>query len=319
MQGTPCAIIPLPMEEVIQVSELVKRYGSLTAVNDVSFTVRRNEVFGILGPNGAGKTTTLEIIEGLQRPTSGSTAVLGIDTERDPAAVKQHIGVQLQASAYFDYLTLAEILTLFGSFYRRRISAQDLLEKVGLSDRAGTLLKRLSGGQKQRFAVAACLVNDPEVAILDEPTTGLDPQARRNLWELIQQINDAGTTVVLTTHYMEEAQSLCDRVAIMDAGRIVALDTPTGLLQEMAFPYTVGLATSRSLSPQEIEDLTGALGDPVSTDSLGYRLRVKNGPLAMAKLLEWAAAQQVTLEHLELVPATLEDVFLELTGKELRD
>ena len=307
------------MEEVIQVSGLVKRYGSLTAVNDVSFSVSRGEVFGILGPNGAGKTTTLEIIEGLQRPTAGSTTVLGIDTQRDPAAVKQHIGIQLQASAYFDYLTLAEILTLFGSFYRRRTTPRDLLERVGLADRAGTILKRLSGGQKQRFAVAASLVNDPEVAILDEPTTGLDPQARRNLWALIHEINDSGTTVVLTTHYMEEAQSLCGRVAIMDAGRIVALDTPTGLLQKMAFPYTVGLATSRTLSPQEIEELTSAMGDPVSTDGLDYRLRVKNGPQAMAQLLEWAAARQVTLEHLELVPATLEDVFLELTGRDLRD
>ena len=190
---------------------------------------------------------------------------------------------------------------------------------MGLSDRAGTILKRLSGGQKQRFAVAASLVNDPEVAILDEPTTGLDPQARRNLCELIRQINAAGTTVVLTTHYMEEAQTLCHRVAIMDAGRIVALDTPAGLLQKLALPYTVRLATSRALSSQEIKELAGALGDPVSTDVLGYRLRVKNGPRAMAQLLEWAAARQVTIEHLELVPATLEDVFLELTGKELRD
>ena len=214
------------MKDVIEVQGLVKRYGSLTAVDNISFTVRQGEIFGILGPNGAGKTTTLEIIEGLQLPTSGSTVVLGVDTQQNPTAVKERIGIHLQSSAYFDYLTLNEILVLFGSFYRRRINSRELLEKVDLLEKAGTMVKHLSGGQKQRFTVATSLVNDPEIVILDEPTTGLDPQARLNLWQLIQQIHSEGKTIVLTTHYMEEAQALCNRVAIMDMGRIVALDTP---------------------------------------------------------------------------------------------
>ena len=307
------------MEAAIEVQGLVKRYGSLTAVDNISFSVYRNEVFGILGPNGAGKTTTLEIMEGLQRPTDGRTLVLGVDTGRDPAAVKELIGVQLQASAYFDYLSLTEILTLFGSFYRRRIPARELLDKVSLLDKAGNTLKKLSGGQRQRFTVAASLVNDPELVILDEPTTGLDPQARRNLWQLIRQIHSDGKTIVLTTHYMEEAQSLCSRVAIMDTGRIVALDSPASLLQGLDMPYVVKVVTSRSLAPEEAQGLGWSSDDVFSGDGNSYQLRVKNAPLALSHVLEWAAGWDLTLEHLELVPATLEDVFLELTGKELRD
>ncbi len=306
------------MEEVIEVKGLVKRYGSLTAINDASFTVHRGEVFGILGPNGAGKTTVLEIIEGLQHPTAGQTFVLGVDTHGDPVAVKERLGVQLQASAYFDYLTLSEILTLFGSFYRRRVPPRELLDKVGLLDRAGTTLKKLSSGQKQRFTVAASLVNDPEVVILDEPTTGLDPQARRNLWQLIRQIHAEGKTIVLTTHYIEEAQVLCNRVAIMDLGRIVALDSPTNLLRRLDSPYVVNMVTSRSLSEQECESLKAST-DVLAGNGRAYQLRVDDAPLALAHVLEWTASRDVTLEEIEVVPGTLEDVFLALTGKELRD
>ena len=307
------------MEQVIEVQDLVKRFGPITAVDNVSFTVFRNDVFGILGPNGAGKTTTLEIIEGLQRPTSGRTLVLGVDTHQDPEKVKERIGVQLQASAYFDFLTLDEILTLFGSFYQRRIPSRELLEKVGLLDRSRTTLKKLSGGQKQRFTVAASLVNDPDVVILDEPTTGLDPQARRNLWQHIQQMHSSGKTVVLTTHYIEEAQVLCNRVAIMDMGRLVALDTPTNLLHRLGAPYAVKLVTSRALAPHETEGLGGCPDDVQSSNGNSYQLKVKDAAASLAHVLEWAASRDVTLEQLEVVPATLEDVFLELTGKELRD
>ena len=298
---------------------LVKRYGSLTAVDGVSFTVQRGEVFGILGPNGAGKTTTLEIIEGLQSPTEGETWVLGVNTRRDPLRVKGRIGVQLQASAYFDYLTLHEILTLFGTFYPRCVPADELLDAVGLADRSKTTLKKLSGGQKQRFTVAASLVNDPEVVILDEPTTGLDPQARRNLWELIRQIHTNGKTVVLTTHYIEEAEALCHRVAIMDAGRIVALDTPSGLLLRIERPYSVKLSTARGLSPQEMESLRPTPDDVLTADGVSCELRVKDAPQAMAHVLAWASNGGIALDRLQVVQATLEDVFLELTGKELRD
>ena len=312
-------IIQLRMEEVIQVRGLVKRYGSLTAVDNISFTVHRGGVFGILGPNGAGKTTVLEIIEGLLHPTDGRTPVLGVDTHLDPPAVKERIGVQLQASAYFDYLTLEEILTLFGSFYRRRIPSRDLLQTVGLLDRAGTTLKKLSGGQRQRFTVAASLVNDPELVILDEPTTGLDPQARRSVWQLIEQIHSDGKTVVLTTHYIEEAHILCDRVAIMDMGRIVAEDTPKNLLRSLDFPYVVKLVTARPLSSLDTECLRVAHEDALVADGNSYQIRVKDSPRALAQLLDWATSRDITLEHLEVVPASLEDVFLELTGKQLRD
>ena len=307
------------MKDVIEVQGLVKSYGSLNAVDNISFTVRQGEIFGIVGPNGAGKTTTLEIIEGLQPPTAGSTAVLGVNTQRDPSAVKEIIGVHLQSSAYFDYLTLKEILVLFGSFYRRHIDPTELLQKVGLLEKAGTMVKHLSGGQKQRFTVAASLVNDPDVVILDEPTTGLDPQARRNLWQLIQQIHSEGKTIVMTTHYMEEAQALCSRVAIMDMGRIVALDTPSEMLRRLDLPYLVKLVTPRALSRQETELLIGSLGDVLVSDGNSYHLRVKDAHEVMDRIVQWAATVDVTLEQVEIVPATLEDVFLELTGKELRD
>ena len=307
------------MDEVIEVKSLVKRYGSLTAVDDISFEVYRGEIFGILGPNGAGKTTTMEIIEGLQKPTSGTTTVLGVDTQAQPDKVKERVGVQLQASAFFDFLTLEEILRLFGSFYARRVTPEELLIRVGLTERAGSTLKKLSGGQKQRFNVAASLVNDPEMVVLDEPTAGLDPQARRNLWDLVREIHSGGRTVVLTTHYMEEAEVLCHRVAIMDLGRIVALDTPANLLRTLSSPNGVKLVTSRCLSDPEQEGLKRSPEDVLVADGTSYQLWVKDAPQALAHVLGWAAHIGVTLEHLELVPATLEDVFLELTGKDLRD
>ena len=214
------------MSEAIRVAGLVKRFGSFTAVDGVSFVVKEGEIFGILGPNGAGKTTTLEIIEGLQSPTEGQVSVLGKDVRREPNRIKARIGVQLQSSAYFNYLTLREILRLLGSFYPRSVATDELLDLVGLADKAGSRVDQLSVGQRQRFTVAASLVNDPELVILDEPTTGLDPQARHNLWDLIREIHARKVTVVLTTHYMEEAELLCQRLAIMDRGRIVAIDSP---------------------------------------------------------------------------------------------
>lgn len=220
------------LEPVIVVRDVVKRYGDIVAVNGISFTVQRGEVFGILGPNGAGKTTTLEMIEGLRRPHSGSITVNGINVLSDPYAVKAIIGVQPQSSAFFDGLTLRETLDLFAALYGRHVDAMALLAEVQLTEKAGSMVNELSGGQKQRFSIAVGLVNDPVVLFLDEPTTGLDPQARRNLWDLVRQINARGTTVVLTTHYMDEAEVLCDRIAIMDDARIVAMDTTRNLLLE---------------------------------------------------------------------------------------
>ncbi len=222
----------------VAAQDLVRLYprpggGVLRAVDGVSLTIRAGEVFALLGPNGAGKTTTLEILEGLGRPTSGRVTVLGLDVERHRREVKQRIGVQLQAATYFEHLTLREILVLFGSFHRARRDPDDLLAMVGLGEKRDALVGQLSGGQAQRFSIVAALAGDPEVVFLDEPTTGLDPQARRGLWDLIRTVNREGCTIVLTTHNMEEAEVLADRVAIMDRGRIVALDTPAGHIRAL--------------------------------------------------------------------------------------
>lgn len=307
-----------PVDEVISVESLNKRFGDLVAVDDISFSVRRGEGFGILGPNGAGKTTTLECIEGLQEPSSGRISVLGTEIARDPNTVKERIGVQLQASAYFDYLTLTEILELFGRFYSRRVPPAELLSTVGLEDKANTTVGKLSGGQQQRFTIAATLVNDPEVVFLDEPTAGLDPQARRNLWDFVQSINSQGRTIVLTTHYMEEAEFLCDRVAIMDQGRIVTLDTPTNLVRSLPVPYEVRASTLNEFSSNGLADLD-CVTEVLDDQNQGFRLRSSDAASTMPALMDWVAKNDIKLTHLEVTPANLEDVFLSLTGRALRD
>ena len=220
-------------EIILDVKNLSKRYGSIVAVNGVSFQVDRKEIFGILGPNGAGKTTTLEMIETLREMDAGDAFLNGIDIRKDPQRIKQSIGVQLQSSSFFDKLSLTELLLLFGELYGRRVQSEHLLKAVELQDKSNARVNELSGGQKQRFSIAAALVNDPVVLFLDEPTTGLDPQARRHLWEVIRSIRSEGKTIVLTTHYMEEAEELCDRVAIMDAGKIVAMAPPQDLISDL--------------------------------------------------------------------------------------
>jgi len=307
-----------PVDEVISVESLNKRFGDLVALDDISFSVRRGEVFGILGPNGAGKTTTLECIEGLQEPSSGRISVLGTEIARDPNTVKERIGVQLQASAYFDYLTLTEILELFGRFYSRRVPPAELLSTVGLEDKANTTVGKLSGGQQQRFTIAATLVNDPEVVFLDEPTAGLDPQARRNLWDFVQSINSQGRTIVLTTHYMEEAEFLCDRVAIMDQGRIVTLDTPTNLVRSLPVPYEVRASTLNEFSSNGLADLD-CVTEVLDDQNQGFRLRSSDAASTMPALMDWVVKNDIKLTHLEVTPANLEDVFLSLTGRALRD
>ena len=238
---------------IIEVSNLVKKYNDFTAVNGISFSVEEGETFGILGPNGAGKTTTLEMMEGLKLPTSGTIHVDGLDVAKETDAVKSIIGVQLQASTFFEGLNLVELIEVFAALYNRKnVDPMDLLKEVELTDKAKNQVKELSGGQKQRFSIAVGLVNDPKVLFLDEPTTGLDPQARRHLWELVRQIKAKGKTVILTTHYMDEAEILCDRIAIMDAGKIISLDTPDTLIKNL-------LATgfSKPAIPQEanLEDV----------------------------------------------------------------
>jgi ABC-2 type transport system ATP-binding protein len=218
---------------IIEVKGLTKKYGSFTAVDNISLSVRRGETLGILGPNGAGKTTTIEMIEGLKSPTSGTIILDGKDVARETDAVKAVIGVQLQSSSFFEGLNLLELIETFAALYGNKVDPMAMLAEVELTDKAKAQAKELSGGQRQRLSVAIALVNDPQVLFLDEPTTGLDPQARRHLWDLVQKIKAKGKTIILTTHYMDEAEVLCDRIAIMDHGKIIELDTPQALIQKL--------------------------------------------------------------------------------------
>ena len=241
-----------PVDPVIVVRDLRKRYADVQAVDGMSFEVSRGEVFGMLGPNGAGKTTTVEILEGMRDADSGSTLVNGIDVAKNPREVKGIIGVQLQDAEFFDYLTLREIVDLYARLYGRSLDATTALERVELSDKAASYYQQLSGGQKQRLSIAVALVNEPVVLFLDEPTTGLDPQARRHMWELIRGIRSSGATIVLTTHYMEEAEELCDRVAVVDRGRIVAIDSPDVLIDRL---LATGFRHERAPKAANLEDV----------------------------------------------------------------
>lgn len=237
---------------IIEVKDLVKHYRDIQAVNGISFSVMKGEIFGLLGPNGAGKTTTLEIIETLRVKTSGSVIVNGISLDENPNAIKQMIGVQLQAANYYPNLTLNELLELFAGLYNTSVNTDEMLAKVGLETRGKAKYKVLSGGQKQRFSIATTLINKPIIVFLDEPTTGLDPQARRNLWDLIKEIRDNGTTVVITTHYMDEAEILCDRVAIVEKGRIISLDTPEKLIDKL---IASGFERKKEVKSANLEDV----------------------------------------------------------------
>ena len=231
---------------------LVKKYDNFTAVNGINFKVGKGEIFGLLGPNGAGKTTTVEILEGLRSPTSGSAEINGIDVAKNTKAVKKIIGVQLQECSFFDKLNLFEIVEMFSVFYTSKPNVGEILEKVGLLEKKKSYYKTLSGGQKQRLSIAVALVNDPKVLFLDEPTTGLDPQARRNMWELIENIRDSGKTIIITTHYMEEAEKLCDRVAIIDSGEIVTINSPNNLIRELV---DSGFKVEEKIQDATLEDV----------------------------------------------------------------
>ncbi|MBM9476171.1 ABC transporter ATP-binding protein [Nakamurella flavida] len=296
-------------------SGVVKRYGPLVAVDDVSLSVRRGEFFGILGPNGAGKTTLLEIIEGLRKPDAGTVTVLGLPSWPRDQRLLGRIGVQLQASSFFERLTAGEQLRTFCALYGRPASrATELLELVGLQDKAGVRAEKLSGGQAQRLSIACALVHDPEVVFLDEPTGALDPQARRNLWDLLRAINTRGATVVLTTHSMEEAQTLCDRVAILDGGRVLQLGTPAELIRALDAPVRISLAPG-VLSGDGARELVGPVDAEVvvEQDGAGTALVTRRPAPVLAAL-----ARADALTGLQVQGANLEDVFLALTGREYR-
>jgi len=296
---------------VIEVKNLVKKYKGLVAVNGISFDVREGEVFGLLGENGAGKTTTLEMIEGLKASNSGQIHVLGINTAHGLKNIKERIGVQLQSSAYYSFLTLKEILQLFGGFYQKRLDPMELLELVDLKDKAKAYVNNLSGGQKQRFSIVASMVNDPEIIFLDEPTTGLDPLARRKLWELIAKIKKQGKTIVLTTHYMEEAEVLCDRIAIMEKGKILKIGPTYELIEHIEYPYKMSfIATVKSKSSMEklqcLAQIDYVLG---KKDHVILKLKKQSDVDNALNVIKNFKPASLTVGK-----ATLEDLFLELTG-----
>jgi ABC-2 type transport system ATP-binding protein len=237
---------------IISVKNLCKNYGNFKAVNDISFDVHEGEIFGLLGPNGAGKSTTLEIIETLRSKTSGQVMVDGLDLDKQPDEIKKIIGVQLQTSGFYPGLTLVELIGLFAGLYNKKADAMELLKKVNLQDKAKSKIKELSGGQKQRFSIATTLINEPKIVFLDEPTTGLDPQARRNLWDLIREIKANGATVILTTHYMDEAEVLCNRIAIMDKGTIIQLDSPDKMIDDLV---ATGFERPKQVKAASLEDV----------------------------------------------------------------
>ncbi len=243
---------------IIQVSNLIKKFGDFKAVDNISFSVKKGEIFGILGPNGAGKTTTIEIIETLQEQTDGTVTVDGFDTLKNPWEVKSQIGIQLQSSNFYPQLKLTELLKMFGAFYDTNVDAEKMLEKVNLIEKADSYADNLSSGQKQRFSIATTLINKPKIVFLDEPTTGLDPQARLNLWEMVSDIKKTGATIVLTTHYMEEAEKLCDRVAIMDGGKILKIDKPKKLVKDLlAKGFKKKISRQNATLEDVFLDLTG--------------------------------------------------------------
>jgi ABC-2 type transport system ATP-binding protein len=238
--------------KIIQVTDLHKKYGEFEAVKGISFDVMEGEIFGLLGPNGAGKSTTLEIMETLRQKTSGKVVIAGLDLDTSPNEIKKIIGVQLQTSGYYPSLNLVELITLFSGLYNENVDPMELLDKVNLRDKSKAKFKEMSGGQKQRFSIATTLINKPAIIFLDEPTTGLDPQARRNLWDLIREIRNQGTTIIITTHYMDEAEVLCDRVAIIDSGKIIALNSPDKLIDELV---ASGFEKPKEVKQANLEDV----------------------------------------------------------------
>jgi ABC-2 type transport system ATP-binding protein len=299
------------MTVVIEVQGLHKEYGATVAVDDVSFSVREGEIFGILGPNGAGKTTTVECVEGLRVPDRGSVSVLGLDPRRDRAELTQVLGVQLQDSQMPERLKVAEALDLYSSFYRSPANWRALMDQLGLADKATTPFKKLSGGQKQRLSIALALVGNPKVAVLDELTTGLDPQARRDTWELIEGIRDRGVTIVLVSHFMEEAERLCDRVALIDSGKVAVIDSPAAL-------------AGRAVSEQRIQFHPSAPFDDALLTSLpevtnvihrGDVVVVTGNDTALNAVTSALARHQIVARQLRVEQASLEDAFLALTGR----
>ena len=305
------------MDLAVRCNGLVKKYDDVTAVDGLDLEVRTGECFGLLGPNGAGKTTTVEILEGLLEPTAGDVEVLGMRWNADQAALRQRLGISLQETHLPDKLTVREVVTLFRSFFDRGRPVDEVLDLVSLSDKGKSWTEKLSGGQKQRLAVACALVSDPELLFLDEPTTGLDPQSRRQLWDVVLGYKKRGRTVLLTTHYMDEAQRLCDRVAVVDRGKVIALGTPAELIASLGGQQVIAAQLDGALADGELSALPGV--HRVTRAGGIVSLAVEKLHQTLPALLALAQARGAALTQLSTHQATLEDVFVNLTGRQLRE
>jgi len=300
----------------VEVNNLVKQYGDVHAVDGVTFDVGKGEIFGLLGPNGAGKTTIVECILGLRQPDAGTIVVLGIENKVQSRQIKERVGAQLQTTGLFPHLTVREQMALFASLYKRSLPVERLIAMVGLQDKAETQTQELSGGQAQRLAVALAFINDPEVMFLDEPTTGLDPQARKGIWEIVYDLKLAGTTVLFTTHYMEEAEQMCDRVAVIDHGHIIALDTPDVLINRHFREKVLEFIPLGKLPRDTLSAMPGVT--QVLFENGRLLLYSNDAPRTMASLFEISASGAPVFTDMVVRQATLEDVFLKLTGKRIR-
>lgn len=303
------------MEKVIEVRNLRKRYGHFEALKGIDIDLYKGEIFGFLGPNGAGKTTTVEILEGLRKPGDGEITILGHKIHGSvPAYVKEKIGVVLQESRFLDHLKVKEIIELFASFFKNSKSPKEIIKIVQMEEKAEDYTDNLSGGQRQRLAIATALVNDPDIIFLDEPTVGLDPQSRESVWQLIKDLKRNGKTIFLTTHYMEEAQALSDRISIIDRGQIVASDTPKNLIRKYGGKSEIDFKCAEMPSKLVIEELR--LGDIVDDH---FRIQTDDITQTLEELVEWSKRNSIKITDISLVEPTLEDVFLALTGRGLRD
>ncbi|MCH8872907.1 ABC transporter ATP-binding protein [candidate division KSB1 bacterium] len=303
-------------KKVIEVKNLRKTYGSVVAVEEISFEVYEGEIFGMVGPNGAGKTTTVECVEGIRKPDKGELRILGLDPQKEGYSLRQRIGVQLQETALQDHLKVWEALDLFASFYSHPVDWQILLEKMNLAEKRNAAFNKLSGGQKQRLFIALALVNNPELVFFDELTTGLDPQARRNMWDMVRDIREQGKTVVLTTHFMEEAERLCDRVAIVDQGRIVALDTPENLIRNLGAENRVVFTINGEFKADKLNELASVTRVEQSSDRCeiyGWDEKL------IVDVVNALSKNGCPFRDLRTEQPTLEDVFLALTGREMRN
>ncbi|CAM3815320.1 ABC transporter ATP-binding protein [Mesobacillus thioparans] len=302
---------------IVDVKEIKKRYGSFTAVRGVSFQVKKGEIFGLLGPNGAGKTTTIEMLVGLRKPDKGTATLSGYDVIKEVNKVKEVIGVQLQSTSLFELLKVEEILHLYGSFYPTHVDINGLIEDMLLTEKRNDRIKGLSGGQKQRLAIALALIHDPDIVFLDEPTTGLDPQARRTLWDIVLRLKERGKTIILSTHYMDEAHVLCDRIGIMDQGELIALDTPMNLVKKLQSTSSVEFHLSNPPEQDWFLKMEGV--KEVSIKENFVQLYTDDVQVTLTSLIHASEEHQFKIEDLQTRSATLEDVFIHMTGRSIRE